>query len=104
MSPILDLALTFFAATSVLGLAGAGVLALPWSDREVNESWAAWSAVSAVPARWMRGEAPVLMVVSADDLLPDALPRALPEFSRARRLGHVASCDGSDAWHAPICH
>lgn len=108
MFPILDLALPLLAAASVLGLAGAGVLALPWSEREVKESWSAWgalgAAVAAVPARWVQAEPPMLLRFhSPDDLLPEALPRALPEFSRAKAYGHVARHDSSEAWRAPVC-
>ncbi len=107
MFPILDLALPIFAAAALLGLAGAGVLALPWSEQEVKASWSAWGAlgslVAAVPSRWVRAEPPMLLRFhSPDDLLPEALPRSLPEFSRAQAYGHVARHDPREAWRAPL--
>jgi hypothetical protein len=44
-----DLILTLIASASLLGLSGAAVLALPWSETELAASARAWRSLGALP-------------------------------------------------------
>lgn len=80
--------LTFFAAASVVTCTVIGASALPWTDREVAESRAAWEALF----RLIVGvqPAPVLVELPADDLLPAPLPRPMHHPARSFPRSHIA--------------
>src|SRR5688500_6577065 len=87
---MLDLLLTVCTVALVLGAAGAGIVALPWTHEELAASGRAWAARAGAPREWMAG-APSdgLRLAHPDELLPAPLPRARPARSRAVSFGHV---------------
>lgn len=68
--------ITMITASFVLGVAAAGVAALPWREEELAQSSSAWSGL----AEWVVGARRVEDVFAAGDvdaLLPASLPRSL---------------------------
>ena len=72
--------ITTITASFVLGVAAAGVAALPWREEELAQSSSAWFGLVA----WVVGARRVEDVFAAGDadaLLPASLPRSLRQTS-----------------------
>ena len=79
--------------TLVLAACGTAVLALPWRDAELAATEGAVARISdrlvgAVHRAWGTPDAS-LPEADPDELLPPASALIRPEWSRARRMGHV---------------
>ena len=87
---------SLYATSLVLAVAGAGIVALPWTSHEVADSWQAMRTLGALPAAWFRQPtpAPVLATVNTDDLLPAPISRSAAERSRAARFSHLSAVAG----------
>lgn len=87
---------SLYATSLVLAVAGAGIVALPWTSQEVADSWQAMRALGALPTAWLhpRTPVPVLATVNTDDLLPAPISRSAAERSRAARFRHLSAVAG----------
>ena len=83
-------------ALALLAVAALGALALPWSDRELLASRAAWMQLFA----FIVGAEEPLATVSADELLPAPLPRPVRSSSGGLPRRAAASPTPVAAWAA----